>query len=127
MSDPSLALQVALFERLSACLSCPVFDAVPAETPYPYVTLDYEIADDRSWLERRMEVRFQYLTVWSQHRGQSEVKRILGEIGDALHDQRLSLATGRAVSVRVQLTRTNREPDGLTYQGQVTLRVLTTH
>ncbi|MNE98321.1 hypothetical protein D3C80_1968190 [compost metagenome] len=74
-----------------------------------------------------MEVRFQYLSVWSKYQGQAEVKRIMGEIGNALHRQRLRLATGRAVSVRVLRTRTNREPDGLTYQGQVTLRILTTH
>ena len=46
MSDPGLALQKALFEKLSTALATPVFDAVPANTPYPYVTLDYETVDN---------------------------------------------------------------------------------
>ncbi|MCY1552838.1 hypothetical protein D9M68_892620 [compost metagenome] len=83
--------------------------------------------DTRDLVERSLELRFQYLSVWSAYRGQAEVKRIMGEIREALHRKRLPLATGRAISVQVLRTRTNREPDGLTYQGQVTLRILTTH
>lgn len=128
MSDPSLALQQAFYQRLTAELSCPVYDAVPADTPYPYVTLDSEAVTNDSPLNgRKRETRFLYLSVWSRYPGQAEVKRLLGEIVAALDERPLPLNVGRAVSVRVERTSTHREPDGVTYQGSVTVRVITTH
>jgi hypothetical protein len=67
-----------------------------------------------------------YLSVWSAHQGQAEVKRILGEIEDALDERRLPVDEGRAVSVRVIASDTNREPDGRTYMGSATVRVIST-
>lgn len=128
MSNPGLALQKALFEKLSASLSAPVFDAVPEGTPYPYVTLDYEVTDNTTPVSgRKRENRLFYLSVWSSYQGQAEVKRINGEIADALDEVALPLGTGTAVSVRVVRTETNREPDGKTYMGSVTLRIITQH
>lgn len=128
MSDPGLALQAALFQKLSARLTAPVFDAVPEGTPYPYVTLDYEVTDNTTPISgRKRENRLFYLSVWSNYQGQAEVKRINGEIAEALDEVALPLSTGTAVSVRVLRTETNREPDGKTYMGSVTLRIITQH
>lgn len=128
MSDPGLALQKALFERLSASLTAPVFDAVPEGTPYPYVTLDYEVTDNTTPISgKKRENRLFYLSVWSSYQGQAEVKRINGQIADALDEVALPLSAGTAVSVRVVRTETNREPDGKTYMGSVTLRIITQH
>jgi hypothetical protein len=128
MSDPGLALQKALFDKLSASLTVPVFDAVPAKTPYPYVTLDYEVADNTTPVSgKKRENRLFYLSVWSSYKGQAEVKRINGEIADAVDEVPLPLSTGTAVSVRVIRTETTREPDGVTYMGSVTLRIITQH
>jgi hypothetical protein len=128
MSDPGLALQKALFERLTAALATPVFDAVPAGSPYPYVTLDYEAVENTTPISgEKRENRLFYLSVWSDYQGQAEVKRINGEIADALDEVALPLSTGTAVSVRVLRTETNREPDGKTYMGSVTLRIITQH
>lgn len=128
MSDPGLALQAALFQKLSASLTVPVFDAVPMGTAYPYVTLDYEVADNASPISgKKRENRLFYLSVWSNYKGQAEVKRINSEIAAALDEIPLPLSTGTAVSVRVLRTGTNREPDGVTYMGSVTLRIITQH
>lgn len=128
MSDPGLALQKALFEKLSETLSAPVFDAVPAGTSYPYVTLDYEVSTNSTPVSgKKRENRLFYLSVWSSYQGQAEVKRINGEISAALDEVALQLSTGTAVSVRVVRTETNREPDGKTYMGAVTLRIITQH
>lgn len=128
MSDPGLALQKALFDKLSASLTVPVFDAVPAGTTYPYVTLDYEVADNTTPVSgKKRENRLFYLSVWSSYKGQAEVKRINSEVAAALDEIPLPLSTGRAVSVRVLRTETNREPDGVTYMGSVTLRIITQH
>lgn len=127
MADPSFALQVAIFARLEAEVSCPVYDSVPMNAPKPYVSLDYEISSNSDPLASRRDTRMFYLSVWSDFRGQEEVKRLMGEIDAALHERPMPIETGRVVSIRVERKQTNREPDGETYQGSVTLRILTQH
>ena len=128
MADPSVALQEALFARLEAEVSCPVFDGAPMDTEMPYVSFDREISTNMTPIAgRKRERRLIYLSVWSESHGQAEVKRINGEIVAALDERRLPLTVGRAVSVRVEQADAQREPDGVTYQGSITIRIITTH
>lgn len=128
MADPGFALQQAIYQRLAAELTVPVYDAVPMDTPYPYVTIDSEQVVNATPISGRMrETRLLYLSVWSDYQGQAEVKRLSGEICAALNERRLPLTVGRVVSMRVLRTESNREPDGRTYMGSVTVRVITTH
>lgn len=127
MADPSFALQVAIFDRLAAEVSCPIYDSVPMNAPFPYVSLDYEISSNDDPLASRRDIRLFYLSVWSDFKGQEEVKRLMAEIDAATHERPLPLTTGRVVSIRVARKQTNREPDGVTYQGSVTLRIITQH
>ena len=128
MADPSVALQEALFARLEAEVSCPVYDGAPLDTPMPYISFDREIsANTRPISGRKREQRLIYLSVWSDAHGQAEVKRINGEIVAALDERRLPLVVGRAVSVRVEQADAQRDADGVTYQGSITVRVITTH
>ncbi len=127
MADPGIALQRALYQRLTAELSVPVYDAVPMDTPYPYVTIDREVNRNITPISgRRRKQHLIYLSVWSEYQGQAEVKSILGEIDAALDERPLSLDEGRAVSVRVIDSDTSREPDGRTYMGSTTVRIITT-
>ena len=156
MTDPAIPLQAALYARLSEELSVPVYDAVPMSTAPPYVTLDYEVATNDSPISgRKRASRLLYLSVWSDYRGQAEVKRINAEIEAALDRRPLDIApldvmvmdgdlfflkggdllapkplepvahVGRAFGVTVERMSTNREPDGITYQGSVTVRIFT--
>ena len=128
MADPSVALQAAMFARLEAEVSCPVFDGAPMDSPMPYISFDREISTNTSPIAgRKREQRFIYLSVWSNALGQAEVKRINGEIVAALNERPLSLEVGRAVSVRVEQSDAQRDADGVTYQGSITIRVITTH
>lgn len=128
MADPSVALQEAMFARLDAEVSCPVFDGAPMDTDMPYVSFDREISTNISPLAgRKRQQRLIYLSVWSDAIGQAEVKRILSEVVAALDERRLPLEVGRAVSVRVEQADAQRDADGVTYQGSVTVRVITTH
>lgn len=127
MSDPSVALQAALFSRLTAELSCPVFDSVPDGTPYPYVVLDYEVVDNTDSLNERSDRRLFYFSVWSDYRGQLVVKTLNAEIDAALHNRPFPLATGRVASISVTRKECLREPDGVTFQGAVTVLILTEH
>ena len=128
MSDPSVALQEAMFARLEAEVSCPVFDGAPMDTDMPYVSFDREISTNISPIAgRKRQRRLIYLSVWSDAHGQAEVKQILGEVVAALDERRMPLTVGRAVSVRVEQADAQRDADGVTYQGSVTVRVITTY
>ncbi|MFR0673167.1 DUF3168 domain-containing protein [Enterobacterales bacterium AW_CKDN230030176-1A_HGKHYDSX7] len=128
MADPAVSLQEALFSRLDAEVNCPVYDGAPMDAPMPYVSIDSEIAVNTSPIAgRKREQRLIYLSVWSNAIGQAEVKRINGEIVAALDERPLALSVGRAVSVRVEQVGAQRDADGVTYQGSITVRVITTH
>ncbi|QNV68305.1 DUF3168 domain-containing protein [Pseudomonas sp. CFA] len=128
MADPSLALQEAIFARLQAEVSCPIYDGAPLNADMPYVSIDREVSVNSSPISgRKRETRLLYLSVWSDAVGQAEVKRINGEVIAALDERRLPLEVGRAVSVRVEQADAQRDADGVTYQGAVTIRVITTH
>lgn len=128
MADPSLALQEAIFARLQAEVSCPIYDGAPLNADMPYVSIDREISVNSSPISgRKRETRMIYLSVWSDAIGQAEVKRINGEVIAALDERRLPLTVGRAVSVRVEQSDAQRDADGVTYQGSITVRVITTH
>jgi len=128
MADPSLALQEAIFARLQAEVSCPVYDGAPLNADMPYVSIDREISVNSTPISgRKRETRLLYLSVWSDAVGQAEVKRINCEVIAALDERRLPLEVGRAVSVRVEQADAQRDADGITYQGSITVRVITTH
>lgn len=127
MSDPLLALKTAFYTALDAALSVPVFDHVPQGQDYPYVCLDTFTVSNAEFLNARKDRVSVYLSVWSDYRGQTEVMQIMSEIDAVLHGQQLSLSTGRVVRIYVDGKDTNREPDGVTYMGQVRASVLVEH
>jgi len=118
------ALKAALYVALDSALSVPVYDHVPQGSEYPYVSIDTLSANNAEFLNSRKDGVSVYLSVWSTYRGQTEVLGIMQDIDDALHNNRLALASGRLASCRVVSKDTNREPDGVTYQGQVVISVL---
>jgi Protein of unknown function (DUF3168) len=128
MADPSLALQEAVFARLQGEVSCPIYDGAPLNAEMPYVSIDREVSVNSTPISgRKRETRLLYLSVWSDAVGQAEVKRINAEVIAALDERRLPLEVGRAVSVRVEQAGAQRDADGITYQGSITVRVITTH
>lgn len=128
MTDPSLALQEAIFARLCAEVSCPIYDGAPLNADMPYVSIDREVSANSSPISgRKRETRLIYLSVWSDAVGQAEVKKINGEVIAALDERRLPLDVGRVVSIRLEQADAQRDADGITYQGSITFRVITTH
>lgn len=126
MTDVASALQTAIYQCLTSQISVPVFDSVPQGTTYPYVTIDSLKSDDRSPIfGQKRDLRMLYLSVWSDYPGQAEVHRINAEVAAALHQAHLPLTAGRAVSIRIIRTESDRDADGVTYQGSVTAQVIT--
>lgn len=127
MADPGLALHKALLAALDAALTVDVWDAVPQDSPYPYVTVDTSMASNADYLTARKDERFVFLTVWSETRGQEEVLSIIGQIDAAMSGATLTLDTGRVVRVWIDRKSTQRDADNVTFMGQVVLRIITEH
>lgn len=127
MADPSLALHKAVLAVLKSGVSCPVYDAVPQGTEYPYVTINTSLSRNTDYLVERKQERFIFLSIWSEALGQEDIFRYIGEIDAAIHGVSLTLDTGSVVSVRVDESTTQRDADNVTYQGTVVLRIITEH
>ena len=125
MADCTVALQVALLAKLNTLCSVPVYDAVPRGSAYPYVQLDSQMAMDAEFIDgTQIDDRNIYISVWSEQRGQAQVMGILAELKN-IHLTALPLTNGQVVSLRVYRSETSRDADGVTYQGNMTLKVIT--
>lgn len=128
MSDPNIATQKAIFEALEAGLSpVKVFNFVPQNTAYPYVTIDGAMVVPDDPLAKRRDERFFYISVWSRYEGNKEVLEIMTLIYNLLHQARLPMDTGRMVKCFVRSRMDRHDSDNRTYQGSVTLRIITEH
>lgn len=131
MSDNNVAFRTAVYAALNTALSSspavPVYDYTPQNTAYPYVTIDYQDDSNADFLSERKTRKVMYFAVWSNYRGQKEVLQIMSRIDTALHQKSLALSSGRIAQMRILSKRTNREPDGQTFMGQVRLEVLLEH
>lgn len=109
--DPLLAVQRAVYARLSAELTAGVHDHVPEGATYPYVVIgeatstpDY--AHDRFGHDSTIT-----LHVWSTYHGTSEALGIAGELIGLLDHQPLVIDELDTIAVRHQQTVTMRDPD----------------
>lgn len=136
MSDPSLAIQIALVARISELateLSGRVYDDVPpsdqreADTgaAFPYVSLgDGQIVPVDEECFDRTTTYFK-VNVWSRAQGFPEAKRIAGVIRLGLHEKDLAIGGHILDSLRVESTNYLRDPDGKTRRALLELTVET--
>lgn len=94
-----------------------IFDHVPQDTGYPYVTIGEMRAKDYSTKTTQGAEIDVTVNVISRDKGSKTCLDILARIHDLLHDADLALATCTLVSIRFTSTEINRRADGLTYQG----------
>lgn len=126
MMSPSLELQGTLVKRLkedaalSALISGRVYDSVPADPVFPYVSLGTgdETEDDADCIEA-LDISLQ-IDCWSRAVGFPEVRKISDAVRRSLHDADLTLATNAIVSFVHRQTRVFRDPDGLTSHAAMT-------
>lgn len=126
MSDAGFALQQAIYAALNGNLGTgvAVYDHVPQDASYPYVSIDAQEMAEADYVTERMDERFIYLSVWSQYRGQTEVQEILAAIDAALHNKRLPMNTGTMITCKIKRKSSRIDADGVTYQGNATVMVM---
>ena len=128
--EASWALQKAVFEALTANANLMgaisgVYDHVPADTAFPYVTIGETTVTDWSSKTFDGEVHSFTLHVWSRARGRKEVKEILALTYDMLSGAALSVEGQQLVDLRFDFAQTLLDADGLTFHGIQRFRAVT--
>lgn len=127
---PDYELLAAVVTRLkadaavSALVGTKVYDRVPqkpngqADVASPYLSLgpSTEVPDDADCIDG-VEVTFQ-IDAWSWGAGEAfgsaQVRKIARAVRRSLHDAEINLTTNALVTLRHELTRVMRDPDGVT-------------
>ena len=132
MPTATTALRAAIHDALvadgalTAVLGGPrVYDEVPGDAVFPYVTLgDDRILDASTGTEPGEEHQLT-LHGWSRQGGHREAHEIAGALLQALDDAPLSLAGYDLVNLRFAVADIRREADGRTYHALVRFRAVT--
>jgi hypothetical protein len=132
MASASAALRAAIHDALSAdgalnaLLGGPkIYDEVPREVGFPYVTLGAARVSDFSTGTEPGEEHQLTLHAWSRQGGQREAHLISGALLQALDDAPLTLSEHRLVNLRFAVADMRREADGRTYHALVRFRAMT--
>jgi len=132
MASASAALRAAIHDALSAdgalnaLLGGPkIYDEVPREAGFPYVTLGEARVSDFSTGTEPGEEHQVTLHAWSRQGGQREAHLISGALLQALDDAPLTLSEHRLVNLRFAVADVRREADGRTYHALVRFRAMT--
>lgn len=139
MSDASWNLQFAVYDLLkagNAIAGGRVYDNVPdaalsADAPdseFPYVHIgetDLQPDDVGTTAGGRDDGAVETITlhVWSRYRGQREVKQIMQQIKDLMHDTQLTVTARASALCIVRAARSFLDPGGRTRHGVMSLEV----
>jgi hypothetical protein len=132
MTTSSLALQEALYAALTTNTDllyllggANVFDAVPRNARYPYVTIGQSTVRDWSTATEDGDEHILTLHVWSRARGGEETQAIMSAARMALVDVSPTLTGHRLINLRHVSSEARREADGETCHGLMRLRAVT--
>lgn len=122
-------LQQALYERLTSnaplmAMVSGVFDRVPDDTSFPYITLGDMAISDASALgtvgtDQRVD-----LHVWSREGGRKQAAAIMDSVYGLLHNANFSVTGQALVNARFSSSTIQLENDGWTYHGKMQFRVI---
>ncbi len=130
--SPSLALQSGLRAALLADAQLVsglggehVFDDVPRDAPFPYITIGEIETRDWSTQTSRGQEHSVTVNLWSRYRGRKQVQDLIAEVDRVLDGADLPLLNHRLVNLSTVFWTALRDPDGETYRGTVRLRAVT--
>lgn len=98
-----------------------IFDNVPQGTSYPYVKIGLENTRDVGTKTKDGKVYNVDIEVWSQYRGQKEIKEIMERVYNLFNNVTISVSGASSVMSFVVNTTTVVEVDGITRHGIVNI------
>lgn len=115
MRSPLLGLQGALYSLLSASLT--VYDRVPQDAEFPYVTIGHDTTID--WSAKNMSGQEVTTTVhtWSQYAGKKECKETMDAVLQAVTNAAITISDFNIVSCALDFSQVLEESDGITCHG----------
>ena len=132
MSIHSFELQKAVFSALNTgsithaggSAITGVFYDVPADTAYPYIRIGEETISDNSSKDKDIFEHTLTIHIWSQYRGNRDIKDIMKQVHDLLHNSALSVSGASMVNMRQEFHTTLIEGDGITRHGVMRFRAV---
>tara|TARA_Y100001938_G_scaffold117553_1_gene162205 strand:- start:4083 stop:4493 length:411 start_codon:yes stop_codon:yes gene_type:complete len=129
MGYHSFDLQSAIFSLLSGDSTLDglvgnnkIFDTVaPQDTAYPYVLIGTEIATDIGTKNLDGKLYNVDIDVWSQYRGQKEIKEIMERVYNLTNNVSISVSSADSVMSYVNSVITLTEADGITRHGIINI------
>lgn len=124
MTELHDAIRAALTGIMNGLDQVPVYDHVPQQAGFPYITAGEEILtpwddDTNTGFNAVFTIH-----VWSRYRGRYEVKTIQQAIYDRLHRADYSVTGYNQVNTVLENMETLLDPDGETRHGVQSFRVL---
>lgn len=110
---------------LSALVASRIYDDVPQDVTFPYVTLGEVTVREWNTASDAGAEHGLVLHAWSRAHGRKEVKEILSAINNALDQAALAVAGFQLINLQFVSADMRREKDGETYHGIIRFRAVT--
>lgn len=101
-----------------------VFDEVPTGTAYPYVVIGDETATNISAKDKDLHEHTLTIHIWSQYRGNRDIKEIMEQVYTALNDVDYTVSGASGVNLKHEFQTTLTEGDGITRHGVMRFRAV---
>ena len=132
MSIHSFELQKSVFAKLVAAnitdfagdAITGVFDDVPTDTAYPYIVIGDETATNISAKDKDFHEHTLTIHIWSQYRGNRDIKEIMEQVYAALNDVSYTVSGASGVNLKHEFQTTLTEGDGITRHGVMRFRAV---
>lgn len=131
MALHSWNLQKAIYSKLNdatisgASISdVPVYDDVPEGTSAPYINIGEETAINDGTKTVDAVEHTLTIHVWSEYRGRYEIKHIMEQVYQNLHNTAISVSGASLVNIRQEFSTTLEEADGITRHGVMRFRAI---
>ena len=128
MTIGAFALQTTLYSTLKGDSNLPstlgagVYDEVPEDSAFPYITMGEISATDYGVKDADGSDNTVNIHVWSQYKGAKQAKDIMDRVHTLLHNSSLSVSGFNLVNLRFEFSDILRDPDGVTRHGVMRFR-----
>lgn len=131
MALHSWELQKAIFTTLTnatisgASISdVPVYDDVPEGTAAPYIQMGEDTAINNGTKTIDAVEHTLTIHIWSEYRGRYEIKHIMEQVYQNLHNTAITVSGASLVNIRQEFATTLEEADGITRHGVMRFRAI---
>jgi len=131
MALHSWNLQKAVYAKLNdATISgasvsdVPIYDDVPEGTAAPYINIGEETAINDGTKTVDAVEHTLTIHIWSEYRGRYEIKHIMQQVYQNLHNTAITVSGASLVNIRQEFATTLEEADGITRHGVMRFRAI---